>query len=934
MTPEQLSRIEEIFHAASTQPPDRRAEFVCAADADTQVRDTVLRLLRHAQDTGDDAMPDSLAHRLGNVLSVPASGHRIGCYRLLSELGAGGMGTVFLAERDVDGTAQRVALKLLHGVPTLAERRRMRRERALLAGLNHPRIAKHLDGGETEQGQPFLVMDYVEGRTLPDCIASQTFDLGRRLEVFRQLCMAVQHAHQRLILHRDIKPSNVIVRDDGSPVLLDFGVGKLIGESLGDNATVTVAFTPGYGAPEQRRGEEATTSTDVFGLGTVLFDLLTEARLSTLRKGDAPVPAPSAHAMDRARRLVLRGDLDRIVLKACAERPEDRYATATALADDIAAYLEGRPISATPDRLGYRLRRFVGRHRLGCAVAVGALVLIGAFVVRLDVERQRSRAAEIAAEREVRNAHASRDFLVSVLGASDPSQARGKPITVASLLSAATRKLSRNPPEDRVTRAIAWLTVAEVYASVNDPQPGLRASDIALSLLDDRDPAGAELRARALSARGKVLTQLDRHREALATMKQMVELRERLHAGPVEMARAYEAYGDTAEKANDLESAGRHMRRGLAYLDGARIGHSSDRASLLIGLLGLSATNYQLAQAQTYLRQAEQAAAASLSADDPLWFSLHKSAAQLRYAQSRGPEERWHTRRALEIARRIYGDDSRLTADAETRMAMALIPVGNGQDVHRHLQRARSIMQRLGLDAPSLAENSVMLATHYIGIGDYPRSLALVDDAIKRLPDDDPGMAWAIINAHAIRAGALLNTGRPTESIAAIERSLALTKRLRGEHSGKYAWVVYCYADLLVTMGRLDDGERMLETARRGYAANFPADSHNEWMFAEIDSMLARKRGDLAGADRHMRIALRYAEISSADSPQLARIRIEAAQIAALAGDPVRARALLGQAMPLLERNALPTESSLADAHRLMLDLDGRGLAGSVGAKR
>lgn len=934
MTPEQLSRIEEVFHAASGQPPDRRADFVRSTEADAQVRDTVLRLLRHAQDTQPDATPDPVAHRLECLLSVPASGGRIGSYRLLSELGAGGMGTVFLAERDVGGTAQPVALKLLHGVPTIAERRRMRRERALLAGLNHPQIAKHLDGGETEQGQPFLVMDYVEGQSLPDWIASQAFDPSRRLALFRQLCMAAQHAHQRLILHRDIKPSNVIVRHDGSPVLLDFGVGKLIGESLGDPATVTVAFTPGYGAPEQRRGEEATTSTDVFGLGTVLFDLLTDLRLSTLRKGDAPVPAPSAHAKDRARRLVLRGDLDRIVLKACAERPEDRYATVTALADDISAYLEGRPISAMPDRFGYRLSRFVRRHRLGCAVGAGALVLIGAFVVRLDVERERSHMAEIAAEREARHAHASRDFLISVLGASDPSQARGKPITVGSLLSAATQKLARNPPEDRATRAIAWLTVAEIYASVNDPQPGLRASDTALSLLDGRDRAGSELRARALSARGKALTQLDRHREALATMKRMVELRERLHAGPVEMARAYEAYGATAEKANDFDGAGRHMRRGLAYLDRARIGDSSDRASLLIGLLGISAKNYQLAQAQTYLQQAEKAAGASLGPDDPLWLSLHKSAAQLRYEQVRGPEERRHTRRALEIAYQIYGDNSRLTADAETRMAMALIPVGNGRDVGVHMQRARSIMKRLGLDDRSIAENDVMLATHYIGIGDYARSLALVDEAIPRLPDDEPGMAWAIINAHAIRAGALLNAGRPTESIAAIERSLMLTKRLRGENSAKYAWVAYCYADLLVTMGRLDDGERMLEISRRGYAENLPGNPQNQPMFAEIDSMLARKRGDLAGAERHMQIALRYAELSSANSPQLARIRIEAAQIAVLAGDAVRARALLGQAMPVLERNALPTESSLADAHRLILDLDRRRLAASASAKR
>ncbi|QWF16572.1 serine/threonine-protein kinase [Lysobacter capsici] len=854
---------------------------------------------------------------------------------MLSELGAGGMGTVFLAERDVDGTAQRVALKLLHGVPTLAEKRRMRRERALLAGLNHPQIAKHLDGGETEQGQPFLVMDYVEGSTLPDYIAAQPFDPGRRLELFRQLCMAAQHAHQRLILHRDIKPSNVIVRHDGSPVLLDFGVGKLIGESLGDHATVTVAFTPGYGAPEQRRGEEATTSADVFGLGTVLFDLLTDVRLSTVRKGDAPVPAPSAHAQDRARRLVLRGDLDRIVLKACAERPEDRYATATALADDIAAYLEGRPISAAPDRVGYRLRRFVGRHRLACAVGVGALVLVGVFVVRLDVERQRSHQAEIAAEREARYAHASRDFLVSVLGASDPSLARGKPITVGALLSAATQKLARNPPEDRATRAIAWLTVAEVYASLNDPQPGLRASDIALSLLDDRDRASGELRARALSARGKVLTQLDRHREALATMQQMVELRERLHAGPVEMARAYGVYGATAEKAAEFDSASRHMRRALAYLDQAGVGDSPDRASLLIGLLGMSAARSKVSEAQAYFGQADTAAKASLGPDDPLWFSLHKSAARLRYAQHRAHEERWHTRQALEIAHRIYGENSRLTADAETYMAMALIPEGDGRNVSDHLQRARAIMERIGLDERSLAENDSMLATHYLDIGDYPRSLAFADDAIARLPTDEPGMAQATINAHVTRARALLKLGREVESDGAFERALDMTRRFRGEGSAKYAWVALCYAEMLIDTGRLDEGERNLELSRAGYAVHFPGSPSMRSTFATADSVLARKRGDLTAARRHVEVALQYdGESHFADRFEYLRTRVIGAEIFALGGDTARAHALLAQAIPALERGALPTESTLVHARALMARLNHEKVATSGAARR
>jgi serine/threonine-protein kinase len=230
-----LARVEALFHAALERPVTERAAFLSHEENDAAIRADVARLLGHADD--DAPLRDALDTAL--VATAPAVRDRIGAYRVLRELGAGGMGTVFLAERRIGDARQRVALKLIRGFPTADARARLARERTLLAELNHPNIARLLDGGDTEDGQPYLVMEYVEGRALAEHAATLALEAKLRLVV--RLCGAVQHAHQRLVVHRDIKPENVLVRDDGEPVLLDFGIGKWLADESG--RTVTRAFT-------------------------------------------------------------------------------------------------------------------------------------------------------------------------------------------------------------------------------------------------------------------------------------------------------------------------------------------------------------------------------------------------------------------------------------------------------------------------------------------------------------------------------------------------------------------------------------------------------------------------------------------------------------------------------------------------------------------
>ncbi|MGO4776878.1 serine/threonine-protein kinase, partial [Lysobacter sp. 2RAB21] len=273
MQTQRWQELRRLFDAVCDLPAENWRERLRALSDDDSLIEEVLQLLgAQTEAFGQVARPlgELLADSGGSELQA---GDRLDAWLLVERLASGGMGTVFLAKRDAGDGVQRVALKLLHGLPTQAANRRLARERGLLASLDHPQIARHIDGGVSESGQPYLVMDYVEGASLHEYLAATPGTTRQRLRLFLRLCEAVQHAHQRLVLHRDLKPSNIVVRADGAPVLLDFGIATLMaGDDERPALTATVAFTPAYSAPEQRRGERATTATDVFGLGALLFD--------------------------------------------------------------------------------------------------------------------------------------------------------------------------------------------------------------------------------------------------------------------------------------------------------------------------------------------------------------------------------------------------------------------------------------------------------------------------------------------------------------------------------------------------------------------------------------------------------------------------------------------------------------------------------------
>ena len=433
MNPRFFERAEEVFHAAAALPPGERRAFLdreCAGD--DALRREVESLLGVADSPPSfldrppiDVEADGIAEEV--EITLPA---RIGAYQLVRAIGRGGMGAVY--EGVQDATGRRVAIKLIR--PSMASAvfvRRFRIEQRILAGLEHPGIARLYDASTSESGLPYLIMEYVDGANLLAYCSERGLGIGERLQLFERVCAAVQYAHQHLVVHRDLKPSNILITADGEPKLLDFGIAKLLhpdAEAVEHGATVTGMrlMTPEYASPEQIRGEPVTTAADVYSLGVVLYELLTSRRLYRLTtrasheleravleqsptrpstavlRGDTE-STESADARPVANRRLaaaLRGDLDNIVLRALAKAPAERYATADELADDLRRHRMGLPVRARPDSVAYRARKFVTRHRWAVASAAAvAVALIAALFITLNAAAEARRERDLAARR-------------------------------------------------------------------------------------------------------------------------------------------------------------------------------------------------------------------------------------------------------------------------------------------------------------------------------------------------------------------------------------------------------------------------------------------------------------------------------------------------------------------------------------------------------
>ena len=509
MDADRWRRVQQVLDAALTRKP---GEWPALLDEtcsdDPELRQEVEALLARV-DTAQrflESPPAALAAALAAEEAAASAGHmgrRIGAYRLVEEIGRGGMARVFLAERADGQFEHRVALKLLRpGLDTEIDRERFRAERQILANLDHPNIARLLDGGVTDDGQPYLVLELVKGRPIDVFCNQAELSLRERLDLFLTVCEATRYAHGRLVVHRDLKPSNILVTEDGVVKLLDFGLAKLL-EPRAPVPSMTRTgqrwMTPEYAAPEQIRGEPVTTLTDVYQLGMVLYRLLVgQAPFAGRRAGlheleeavlheEPERPSSAAFRGGAVAWKSLRGDLDAIVLMAIRKEPERRYPSAEAMAADLRRFRDTRPILARPNTLPYRFRNFARRHRGGVVAGTAVvLTLIGASIFSLHQMREAQEQRD-AALRASDRADAQVEFQGALL-----SEVGDRPITMREVLDSARKVLERRSGGDPRLQTALLLQLAEAYSTLHDTRSRenllVRAESLALSAAPDRLP--------------------------------------------------------------------------------------------------------------------------------------------------------------------------------------------------------------------------------------------------------------------------------------------------------------------------------------------------------------------------------------------------------------------------------------------------------------
>lgn len=470
-------RIQQVFEEASQLPPGQRTEWlseVCQGDRTLflQVESLLLSL---EQESG--LLEKQVASYANMVATVPPE--RVGPYRILSEIGHGGMGAVYLAERADEQYRRQVAIKIIRSfsAPPLELVRRFRMERQILASLQHVNIAQMLDGGVTDDGIPYIAMEYVKGVRIDEYCHRKLLSVRQRIELYRDVCSAVQHAHRNLVIHRDIKPGNILVSDDGIPKLLDFGIAKLLQPGNAREAMLTTALTaaaerprtPEYASPEQINGGAITTATDVYALGVVLYELLagchpfanfrSEIRILERAICETEPHRPSATGSAFANQI--KGDLDSIVLKALRKEPEQRYESVEQFSYDLGRYLNGFPVGARRGTHRYRAAKFVLRHRFAVAVAIAFVVVLAGFGIAMSIQAARLSREKTRAEKES-------EFLSSLFSNYDPYRNQGHALSAKELLDRGAQRISSELKDEPEVSSDLLQVMAEAYQHMGD----------------------------------------------------------------------------------------------------------------------------------------------------------------------------------------------------------------------------------------------------------------------------------------------------------------------------------------------------------------------------------------------------------------------------------------------------------------------------------
>ncbi|NNF57960.1 MAG: tetratricopeptide repeat protein [Rhodothermaceae bacterium] len=863
----QHGRIKALFLDALDQPEGDRLAWLAEASAgDDALRDEVETLLEAhlaAEEMGRLDAPLLLRPR------EPATdrmlGRPVGRWQLAERIGVGGMGAVYRAER-ADGAYERtVAVKLLRpgsDADTLAHR--LRAERRLLARLEHPNIARLYDGGVTEDGLPYLALEYVEGEPITAYTDREGLPIEARLALFLQVCEAVAYAHRSLIIHRDLKPSNILVTDtDGaaSVRLLDFGIAKLLDDADDESVatrTGLFALTPAYAAPEQLRGQPITTATDVYGLGVVLYELLAEQRPYDLTDKtateveqivcEADPPRPSA-VTGQPR---LRGDLDTIVLKALAKEPERRYASAEALAEDLRRHLDGLPVHARPATTGYRIRKFVERHRVGVmAAALVVLALVGALAVSL----RQTRTTQI----ERRKAERVNTFLQEMLASANPYEG-SRTLTVEEVLDAAADRVETELAEESEIEAAVRHTLGTTYRALGRVDEAEVQLERALALRQRRYGAGHVETAASLDALGLLALDRAAHDRADSLLGLALAVRRRVGSA-TDRAETLLHVGRLRQSTNKPAEAEAHFREALALLPATAYADQAEALSLLGTLLYEqgrypSADSVLAAAARTIrthlgetdprlgpvlnihawvsyylgdftrveplLNEALAVRRAAFGPDHPEVGLTYNELGWFHHDRSRPALADSLFRQALAVHRQTYGDDHADIPSFLINIAAAQRDLGNLDEAAARLDEALTLRRRLvGDDHPSLGYVYNNLARVEQGRGRLAEAERLFRKGLalrrRHLPAGHTDIGTSL---HAL-AEVLRLQGRLSEAEGFFREALVVKRAALGPDHGETALASMGLAECLLDQGIYDEAESLLLPSLAAYEAAY-----------------------------------------------------------------------------------------------------------------
>jgi serine/threonine protein kinase len=827
LSPERFRQIETAFEQALDWPSAERLSRLLEVHGDDPELCREVEAMLAGNDggsmIGDSVRQAVLAGSFEAGTFEDRVPEKIGAYRVLGEIGRGGLATVLLAERHDDAYRMQVAIKLVRrGLDTADLLLRLRQERQILARLDHPHIARLLDGGSTEDGRPYVVMELIEGLPIDRYCLEHQLGLRARLQLFAAVGKAVAYSHRNLIIHRDIKPANILVTPNGEPKLLDFGIAKLLRPEEHDpgNAAHTSPglrlLTPEYASPEQIEGRPLTTATDVYSLGILLYELLTgerpyrrepgASRLPTQARSSPPEPpsvrsrrlqaagrgagtpetpdTPGTSALPAIAAARLHGDLDTIVLAALRLEPERRYASVEQMVDDVERYLDDLPIKARPDSRVYRARKFVRRHRAGVAagLALVGILLTGTVVTTRQAilaEQQRVR-AEAQSQRTARVS----ELLVRIFEVADPGEARGNTITAREILDRAADNLEKeigDQPEDLAAMAE---TMGRVYRGLGLLEPAGRLHQIALerrrALWGDHN---AEV-ARSLALLGELRFDQGRLQESQELVNAAYETRRQLLG---------DEHPDTLQSRNDLAALRFHRGDFQGAAELFRLNLATRRRQLGENHLDVAAACDNLAnvllrlgnaaEAEQLFRHALVLRLGLLGEGHPEVVATRGDLAGLLHSAGRVAEAEPLYRQVLADQIRLLGKDHIHVAVTATNLAALLRDRGQLAEAETLLERAIEI-QRLSRGQDSLYVSYPLMNLADVcrrrGAEFFDRAEALYREALairqKTLKKGHPDLAAPLEGLARLELARLEQTPAGGERLAAARTALALAE--------------------------------------------------------------------------------------------------------------------------------------------------------------